>query len=47
MGMILGNGGTAPLPGIYILTSDGVFESSVGLVGVDARATLLKALRTK
>lgn len=44
-GMVLGDGGTVPLPGLYVLNAEGVVVTSAGLVGEDARSTLLKALR--
>lgn len=46
-GMVLGDGGTAPLPGLYVLSAEGAVEASAELVGEDAHATLLKALRAQ
>ena len=46
-GCVLGDGGLAPLPGLYVLSAEGVVEDSAGFVGEDAREALLEVLGSK
>lgn len=45
-GCKLGDGSTAPLPGVYLLDGEGVVLERVALVEGDARDTLLGALES-
>jgi len=44
-GATVGDGATAPLPGIYVLDAEGRLLGSVALAGAGARDALVAALR--
>ena len=46
-GVTFGDGTVAPLPGIYLMNTEGVVENQVAIASGDAKEDLLKALRQK
>ncbi len=46
-GCVLGDGTPVPIPGIYILSSEGATEASVALAASNARKKLLEALEAR
>lgn len=43
-GCVLGDGTSVPIPGVYVLSSEGEVEESVALATKDTRSELLEAL---
>ena len=44
-GVTFGDGTVVPLPGIYVLNTEGVVENQVAIASSDAKEDLLNALR--